>query len=149
MEDKQTALSHHFLKFEDWEKTVSSYFKNDPLWDSLYYRVALFLSDLVWDDCEFLQKDFRARHYVSQIMHSSGSVSANMEEAFGRGVGTPDYVRILKISLGEARETRGWYYRSRHALPADLLEHRYKVIDHLISLITNLLNSHKRNLGRK
>jgi four helix bundle protein len=72
-----------------------------------------------------------------------------MEEAYGRGVGTPDYVRIIKISLGEARETRGWYYRSRHALSTDLLEHRYKVCDHLIGLITSLLNSHKRNLGKK
>ncbi|MEW6028014.1 MAG: four helix bundle protein [Chloroflexota bacterium] len=142
-------MSEQLVKFEDWEKTVPSYVKKDPLWESLYYRVALFLSDLVWDDCELLQKDFRARHLVGQITHSSGSVSANMEEAYGRGVGTPDYVRIIRISLGEARETRGWYYRSRRALPADLLKHRYKVIDHLISLLINLLNSHKGNLGKK
>ncbi len=142
-------MGKEFVKFEEWEKMVPSYMKKDPLWESLYYRVALFLSDLVWDDCELLQKDFRAGHNVMQIIHSSGSVSANMEEAYGRGVGTPDYVRIIKISLGEARETKGWYYRSRRALPADLLEHRYTVIDHLISLIINLLNSHKRNLGKK
>ena len=142
-------MSDAFLKFEDWEKTIPAYYKRDPLWESLYYRVALFLYDLVWDDCELLQKDFRAKHNIAQIMHSSGSVSANMEEAYGRGVGTPDYVRIIKISLGEAKETRGWYYRSRHALSTDLLEHRYKVIDHLISLITKLLNSHKGNLGKK
>ena len=142
-------MGKEFVKFEEWEKMVPSYMKKDPLWESLYYRVALFLSDLVWDDCELLQKDFCARHNVMQIIHSSGSVSANMEEAYGRGVGTPDYVRIIKISLGEARETKGCYYRSRRALPADLLEHRYTVIDHLISLIINLLNSHKRNLGKK
>ena len=142
-------MGKEFVKFEEWEKMVPSYMTKDPLWESLYYRAALFLSDLVWDDCELLQKDFCARHNVMQIIHSSGSVSANMEEAYGRGVGTPDYVRIIKISLGEARETKGWYYRSRRALPADLLEHRYKVLDHLISLITNLINSHKRNLGKK
>ena len=142
-------MTQEFLKFEDWEKTVPSYVKKDPLWESLYYRVALFLSDLVWDDCDILQKDYRARNNVAQIIRSSGSVSANMEEAYGRGVGTPDYIRIIKISLGEARETRGWYYRSRRAMPADLLEHRYKVCDHLIGLITSLLNSHKRNLGKK
>ena len=142
-------MGKEFVKFEEWEKMVPSYMTKDPLWESLYYRAALFLSDLVWDDCELLQKDFCARHNVMQIIHSSGSVSANMEEAYGRGVGTPDYVRIIKISLGEARETKGWYYRSRRALPADLLEHRYKVLDHLISLITNLIKSHKRNLGKK
>jgi four helix bundle protein len=112
-------------------------------------RIALYLYDLVWDDCDLLQKDIRARHNIEQIIHSSGSASANMEEAYGRGVGTPDYVRILKISLGEIRETRGWYYRSRRALPAELLEHRYTVLDHLTSLVVNTLNSHKRNLGRK
>ena len=142
-------MGKEFVKFEEWEKMVPSYMTKDPLWESLYYRAALFLSDLVWDDCELLQKDFCARHNVMQIIHSSGSVSANMEEAYGRGVGTPDYVRIIRICLGEARETKGWYYRSRRALPADLLEHRYKVCDHLIGLITSLLNSHKRNLGKK
>jgi len=142
-------MTEEFQKFDDWEKTVPDYIKKDPLWDSLYYRVALFLYDLVWDDCELLQKDFRARHNIEQITHSSGSVSANMEEAYGRGVGTPDYIRIIKISLGEARETRGWYYRSRRALPTGLLEHRYKVIDHLISPIISLLNSHKNNLRKK
>jgi len=142
-------VSDSFIKFEEWEKAVPAYMKKDPLWEALYYRVALYLYDLVWDDCDFLQKDFRARSNVTQIIHSSGSVSANMEEAYGRGVGTPDYIRIIKISLGEARETRGWYYRSRRALPSDLLEHRYKVCDHLIGLVTSLLNSHKRNLGKK
>jgi four helix bundle protein len=142
-------MSNAFLKFEEWEKDAPQYIKRDPLWESLYYRIALYLYDMVWDDCDFFQKDFRARHNIEQIIHSSGSVSANMEEAFGRGVGTPDYVRILRISLGEIRETRGWYYRSRRALPAELLEHRYTVLDHLTSLVVNTLNSHKRNLGKK
>ncbi len=142
-------MSETFVKFEDWEKTVPDYIKKDALWESLYYRVALYLYDLVWDDCDILQKDFRAKNNVGQIIRSSGSISANMEEAAGRGIGTPDYVRILKISLGEVRETRGWYYRSRHALPPDLLEHRFKVVDHLKALVINLLNSHKGNLAKK
>lgn len=82
-------MSDPFVKFEEWEKTIPGYFKKDPLWESLYYRVALYLYDLVWDDCELLQKDFRAKHSIAQIIRSSGSVSANMEEAYGRGVGTP------------------------------------------------------------
>jgi four helix bundle protein len=142
-------MSDEFLKFEDWEKTVPDYVKKDSLWESLYYRVALYLYDLVWDDCDILEKNFKARNNVSQIIRSSGSISANMEEAAGRGIGTPDYVRILKISLGEIRETRGWYYRCRHAFPEKLLEHRYKVVDHLKALVVNLLNSHKGNLNNK
>lgn len=57
-------MAEKFLKFEEWEKTVPDYVKKDPLWDSLYYRVALYLYDLVWDDCDLLQKDFRARKNV-------------------------------------------------------------------------------------
>lgn len=142
-------MSEKFLKFEDWEKTIADYIKKDPLWESLYYRVALYLYDLAWGDCDILERDFKARHNVAQLIHSSGSISANMGEAAGRGIGTPDYVRILKISLGEIRETRGWYYRSRKALPSDLVEHRYKVVDHLKALVVNTLNSHKGNLGKK
>lgn len=142
-------MTERFLKFEDWEKAIPDYIKKDSLWESLYYRVALYLYDLVWDDCDILEKNNKARHNISQLIHSSGSISANMEEAAGRGIGTPDYVRILKISLGEIRETRGWYYRCRQALPSDLLEHRYKVIDHLKALVINLLNSHKGNLPKK
>ena len=140
-------MSGEFLKFEDWEKTIPDYIKKDPLRESLYYRVALYLYDLAWDDCDILEKDFRARHNISQLIRSSGSISANMEEAAGRGIGTPDYVRILKISLGEIRETRGWYYRSRKALPPALLEHRYQVVDHLKALVVKILNAHKSNLA--
>jgi four helix bundle protein len=142
-------MTDEFLKFEDWEQTIADYIKKDSLWESLYYCVALYLYDLVWDDCDVLQKDFKARHNIAQLIRSSGSISANMEEVVGRGVGTPDYIRIIKISLGEIRETRGWYYRSRHALPDKLLEHRYKVVDHLKALVVNMLNSHKGNLGKK
>ena len=142
-------MADAFLKFEDWEKSIPAYIKKDPLWESLYYRAALYLYDLVWDDCDILEKHPKARHNVGQLIRSSGSISANMEEAAGRGVGTPDYVRILKISLGEIRETRGWYYRSRKALPPDLLEHRFKVVDHVKALVVKTLNSHKGNLGKK
>jgi four helix bundle protein len=138
-----------FLRFENWEKDIPNYIKNDPLWESLYYRVALYHFDLAWEDCDVLQKDFKARHNISQLIRSSGSISANMEEAVGRGVGTPDYIRIMKIALREIREARGWYYRCRHALPDKLLEHRYKVVDHLKALFVNMLNSHKSNLGKK
>ena len=100
-------MTDEFLKFEDWEKTIADYIKKDPLWESLYYRVALYLYDLVWDDCEILQKDFKARHNISQLIRSSGSISANMEEAVGRGVGTPDYIRIMKLMLrSNARNAR-------------------------------------------
>ena len=142
-------MSEAFVKFEDWEKTVPDYVKKDPLWESLYYRVALYLYDLVWDDCDILQKDFRAKNNVGQIIRSSGSISANMEEAAGRGIGTPDYVRILKISLGEVRETRGWYYRARRLLSAKVLEHRLHLLDEIIGALVGSVAYQRKRPKRK
>ncbi len=85
--------------------------KSDPLWETVYYRKAEYLYDLAWRDCDLLYKDYRGRSIVSQLIRSAGSTSANLEEAYGRGVGTADYVRILRIAFGEARETQGWYFR--------------------------------------
>jgi len=107
------------LPFEEWLKTVPEHMKADPLWKSAYYRLAMYLYDLVWLDAVTLNKDFRGREIVHQLVRSAGGVCANMEEAFGRGIGTADYVRIMRISLGELRETQGWYFRSRHILPND------------------------------
>ena len=137
------------LTMEQWVETLPKALKSDPLWQSAYYRLAMYLYDLVWLDSDTLQKNYRSREIVSQIVRSAGSVCANMEEAFGRGIGTADYVRIMRISLGEARETQGWYFRSRHVLPEDLLERRYKVTNQVISLLVTAVDGTKRTLRSK
>jgi four helix bundle protein len=104
------------LVMEEWINGVPKQMKADPLWQSSYYRLAMYLYDLVWLDSVTLNKDFRGREIVYQLIRSAGSICANMEEAYGRGIGRADYVRIMRISLGEARETQGWYFRSRHIL---------------------------------
>lgn len=128
------------LTMEGWVGGLPRELKTDPLWQSAYYRLAMYLHDLVWTDCEILKKDFRAREIVGQILRSSGSICANMEEAYGRGIGTPDCVRIMRISLGEARETQGWYFRSRHVLPENLMERRYGTIQQVIALTVTAIN---------
>jgi len=71
-----------------------------------------------------------------------------MEEAYGRGVGTADYIRVMWISLGEARETKGHYLRFRHILPNDLLERRLKVMDQVITKLAGTIASHRKKLNR-
>lgn len=136
------------LSFEEWQKTVPSALRSDPLWESKYYRLAMYLYDLVWLDCAQINRDFRGREIAKQLIRSAGSVCANMEEAYGRGVGTADYVRIMRISLGEARETKGHYIRSRHVLPADTVEKRLAVIDQVISMLTSVIAKHRKNLSQ-
>lgn len=135
------------LSFDEWLKIVPARLKSDPLWDSAYYRLAMYLYELVWQDCDLLKKDFRGREIVHQIIRSSGGICANMEEAYGRGIGTPDHIRVLRIALGEARETQGWYLRSRNLLPTDKLDKRLDLITQVISLLVKAISNQRKNLG--
>ena len=135
------------LTMEQWVETLPKALKSDPLWQSAYYRLEMYLYDLVWLDSDTLQKNYRSREIVSQIVRSAGSVCANMEEAFGRGIGTADYVRIMRIALGESREIQGWYLRSRQVLPAEILNRRIELIQQIISLLVSTIASHRRKLS--
>lgn len=108
------------------------------------YPKALFLYDLVWFDCEKIEKDRRGRAIEEQIIRSAGSISANIEEGYGRGLGR-DYARFLKFALGSARETQGWYLRARHLFTEEVLDHRLALLDEIIALLVTLYPSRKRN----
>jgi four helix bundle protein len=136
------------LVFEEWEKSVPTSLRSDPLWASKYYRLAMYLFDLVWLDCEKLKRDYRGKEILRQLIRSTGSISANMEEAYGRGVGTADYIRILRISLGEARETKGHYIRSRHILSDEIINKRLDLIDQVIAMLVGTIGKHRKNLSR-
>ena len=135
------------LSFDEWLKIAPARLKSDPLWDSAYYRLAMYLYELVWQDCDLLKADFHGREIVHQIIRSSGGICANMEEAYGRGIGTPDHIRVLRIALGEARETQGWYLRSRNLLPTDKLDKRLDLITQVISLLVKAISIQRKNLG--
>lgn len=132
------------LPFEEWVKTLPDSLRNDPLWKSAYYRLSMYLYDLMWIDVEIINKDFRGREIVHQLVRSVGSVCANMEEAYRRGIGTADFVRIMRISLGELGETQGWYFRARHILGSELLEKRIKVIQQTIALTVKVIDQNRR-----
>jgi four helix bundle protein len=134
------------LSFEEWQERAPKRLREDPLWASAYYRLAMYLYDLVWIDCERLRMDFRGREIVQQLVRSAGGICANLEEAYGRGVGTADYIRIVRIALGEARETQGWYFRSRHVLSPEILESRLQIIVQIITLLARTISSHREKL---
>ncbi|MBI3362235.1 MAG: four helix bundle protein [Chloroflexi bacterium] len=131
-----------FQSFEAWVEQVPLEIKEDPLWKFEAYPLALFLCDLAWFDCDHLMRDDRGRAVAWQLIDSAGSVGANIEEGYGRGFGK-DYARFLKISVGSARETRGWYYRGRHLLSADVLKHRMKLISQIIALLVKTIQRYK------
>ena len=120
--------------FDNWKQNVHPSIQKDPLWNFLAYQKALFAYDLMWEDCDSLLADERGKAVARQLTRSVGSISANIEEGFGRGYGR-DYAYRLKIAIGEARESRGWYWKGRKLLSTDVLNHRIALLDEIVALI--------------
>ena len=135
------------MKYEDWIASVHPRFKAEPIWQSITYQKALFLYDLTWEDCGKLQRDARGRKVAEQLIASTGSISANMEEGHGRGYGK-ERQHFLRIGLGSARETKGWYQRGRQLLSAEVLDHRLALLDEVIALLVTELNYQKQHLTK-
>ena len=127
-------MSNNIESFKAWQETVHSTIRNDPLWEFQVYRKALFAHDLVWEDCQYLLKDGRGKKVAEQLIRSVGSISANIEEGYGRGYGK-DYSYRMRIAQGEARESRGWYWRGRKLLPSEVLDHRMNLLSEIIAML--------------
>jgi len=131
------------MTFEEWEQQVPEQIKRDPVWRFLGYRKALHLSDLAWEDTEKMLRDLRGAELTKQLIRSAGSISANVEEGYGRGYGKDrDY--FLRVALVSARETRGWYYRARHFLSEIVLEHRLNLSSEIVALLVSELENQRQ-----
>jgi len=129
--------------YQDWVETVPQVIKESPVWPSVFYQKALFLYDLCWLNCEAWIQDRRGRAIGEQIIRSCGSISANIEEGYGRGLGR-EYARFLSFSVAAARETQGWYYRAHHLMKPDALDHRLKLCDENIAMLITAINAQKK-----
>ncbi|MCG3206586.1 MAG: hypothetical protein FOGNACKC_00185 [Anaerolineae bacterium] len=121
-----------YKNFDDWAEQVPAKVKADSLWNFELYRKSLFLSDLAWQDSGKMLADPRGKSIAQQLTRSAGSIAANIEEGYGRGYGK-DYARFLRIALGSARETKGWYFRGRQILDEAVVAHRLDLIDDIIA----------------
>ncbi|MBX3055841.1 MAG: four helix bundle protein [Anaerolineae bacterium] len=129
-----------WANYGEWIEQCSDYLKRDPIWKFTAYPKSLWLFDLVWQDCEKLKNSFQGEHLVRQLIRSTDSVSANIDEGFGRGMERQEYTYYLRIALGSARETRSRYFKLRHALPSDVVEHRTQLCSEIIALLTSAIN---------
>jgi four helix bundle protein len=130
--------------FEAWRASIPERLRSGPLWPSAAYPKALFLYELVWCDVDQFLRDPRGRAIAEQMIRSAGSISANIEKGYGRGLGL-DYARFLGFALGSARETQGWYLRARHLLRIELLEQRLALLDEIIALLVTTISQQKTN----
>ncbi|HRA68378.1 MAG TPA: four helix bundle protein [Caldilinea sp.] len=129
--------------FDEWKDSVPARIKSHQLWSSLFYQKALFLHDLCWFDCEPWLEDARGRSIVAQIIRRCGSISANIEEEYGRCFGR-DYARFLSIAVASARETQGWYMRARHLMKAEVLQHRLELCDEIIAMLAPTIKTQRQ-----
>ncbi len=127
------------MTYEEWEATVHGRIKREPIWKFFGYRKALFLYELVWQDCQEMIHDPRGKAISQQIIRSAGSISANIEEGHGRGYGKQRNW-FLSVAIGSARETKGWYWRAQHLFSDDVIEQRMALLDEIISLLVTELS---------
>ena len=136
------------MQYEDWVANVMPQIEREVAWKFFGYRKALFLYDVCWVDCEGLLKHPLGSAVAHQLIRSVGSIFANIEEGYGRGFGK-DRAYFLRISLGSARESKGWYRRAQSLLSSEVLNHRLNLLDEVIALLmTELKNaptSHKES----
>jgi four helix bundle protein len=113
---------------------------SDMLDNLRFYKKAITLYDLCWDDSEILAKDFRGKEISKQLIRSAGSISANIEEGTGRGFGK-EYPNFLRISRGSAKESRGWYLRSKRLLSQEVISDRIKILDEIIGSLSKSIQT--------
>jgi len=136
------------MNYVEWLKTVPSEITNDPIWKLEVYRLALFADDIGWEDILKLSKERLMFSIADQLHRSLGSISANLTEGYSRSKGL-DRARFIEISLGSARESRDWYYKSRQVLSPVVIKHRMSLITHIIGMLTPMIPHQRKHAIRE
>ena len=136
------------MNYAKWLETVPSEITNDPIWKLEVYRLALFAGDIGMQDTLFLSKKPLMLSVADQLHRSLNSISANLTEGYSRSKGL-DRARFIEISLGSARESRDWYYKSRHVLSAEVIKHRMSLMTKIISMLVPMISHQRKNAIRE
>lgn len=113
----------------------------DGLDEVLFYKSSLELWDLFWtEDSEILMRDVRGKEVAKQLTRSIYSISANIEEGYGRGFGK-EYPQFLRFSRGSAREGRGGYYKARFLLGEEKANQRIEMLSKITGALTKTINT--------
>lgn len=136
-----------YKTYTEWMDTVPAYLKNDPIWKLDVYKFALFVDDLGQYDLLLLKK---AHIYdiADQLKRSLNSISANLTEGFSRSTG-PAKAKFLEYSLGSARESREWYYKSRNVLKPNVINHRTEYLTRIVAMLTAMIPNQRNHSIRE
>ena len=128
-------MAGEWSSYEEWGAQVPEAIRREEMWRFFGYRKALFLHDLCWRDCEELLAHPLGQAVARQLVRSAGSISANIEEGYGRGFAGKERLYFLRVALGSARESKGWYHRAKELLKPAVLEHRLSLIGEVVALL--------------
>jgi four helix bundle protein len=131
------------VKYLEWQAGISDDIKGDSLWRLEVYRLALFASDVAWQDALVLNKISLTRSLADQLYRAVCSISANIPEGYSRSTGK-DRARFLEYSLGSAREARDWYFKSHHTLKEEVVNHRINLLTQIIKMLSVLTPSQRQ-----
>ncbi len=140
MKDKRYEIDG----FDEWAQCVHESIKQDGVWKIRAYQLGLFLADLCWEDVDVLSKDLRTRSLADQLYRATGSISANIAEGFSKSTGK-DRARYLEYALGSARESRDWYFKSRHLLDEGIFQHRMAVLAQIVRLLVTMIPQQRQS----
>ena len=126
------------MDYRDWLHNVPDSLRADSLWKMTAYRVSLFLADIGWEDVTRLTKDRRTVSIADQLYRALCGISPNLAEGYSRGTGK-DRARFYEYSLGSVRESRDWYFKSRHVLGQEVVNHRLDLLAHLARLLLTMV----------
>jgi len=125
------------VTYREWEAAVPPSITEDALWTVEAYRLALFASDLCWQDVRKLKAE-KLYSLFDQLSRAVGGISAQIAEGYSRKTGR-DRAHFYEYALGSARESRDWYYKSRHILGSAVVEHRLELHTRIIRLLMTMV----------
>jgi four helix bundle protein len=126
------------MNYGEWEQSVPQEIRDDALWSVTAYRLALFVADIGWNDIGKLAQDVRTRSLSDQLCRALGSISANVAEGYSKSSGN-DRARFYEYALGSARESRDWYFKARHILGDEVIQHRLRELTRVIQLLLTMI----------
>ncbi|HQU35674.1 MAG TPA: four helix bundle protein [Anaerolineales bacterium] len=136
------------MNYAKWLIDVPSEITNDPIWKLEVYRLGLFAGDVGLQDVYFLAKQPLMLKIADQLHRSIDSISVNLTEGYSRSKG-PDRAHFIEASLGSARESREWYYKSRHVLKPEVLKHRMGLTTRIVSMLAPMIPHQRKHAIRE
>jgi four helix bundle protein len=131
------------MNYKEWEGSVPDTIRGDMLWRMQAYRMAVFASDIGWQDVCKLAGDRRMYGVSDQLWRALGSIGANIAEGYSRG-SAKDRARFFEYALGSARESRHWYYEARHIFAADVIAHRLDLTARLTKMLLVIVPAERK-----